>query len=83
MKNARNLAHFIQNLGFLEKNNENFRGNLGKNKKKKYGEKPESGLGIFRENWQQNRENQSGPSGNTAQTHRTLAAKFVWEHDTV
>ena len=28
-------------------------------------EKPESGLGIFRENWQQNRENQSGPSGNT------------------
>ena len=40
--------------GVFEKNIKRFRGNLGKNQQKKFGGKvrgkPESGLGIFREN---------------------------------
>ena len=43
-------SRFHSKFRVFGKNNENFRGNLGKNQKKKYGEKPESGLGIFREN---------------------------------
>ena len=47
-------SRFHSKFRVFEKNIENFRGNLGKNKNIKFGEKvkekPESGLGIFREN---------------------------------